>query len=115
MQGDVVEIVALERVIQEACGAALIVRADVTDNTPGGREYRNMTFGFDAKAFLAALAQNGWAVVPLGPTQEQVQAGCDALASVNVNGDAWLGPDGIPAKIYRAMLSAAPSGARPRT
>ena len=103
MQGDVVEIVA-KALHQHEWGD----RFQWAKDNEAGHQYWRDT----ATAMIAALAQNGWAVVPVEPTKKMHKAAWDACENDMKPGRDW---PAFNAKIYRAMLSAAPSGARPRT
>jgi hypothetical protein len=64
----------------------------------------------DGGYIAAAIATPGtpagvW--VPVSPTQEQVQAAADVY-QVTSKLVGWLGPDGMYARIYRAMIAAKP-------
>lgn len=64
-----------------------------------------------AEAALTALEEEGWAVVPVEPTKEMVEAGDEAMDwdSSDTNGRWYVHySDGDAAKSWAAMLAAAP-------
>lgn len=65
---------------------------------------------FHASAILAALSSAGLHVVPVKPTEAMMMAAMGAIPLETEGG--VEGYSYYPARIYRAMLTAAPGGAK---
>jgi hypothetical protein len=56
----------------------------------------------------AALARDGWKLVPLEPSVEQLATGCYAAEKCGMVDIDWDEPPAFLREIYRAMVGAAP-------